>query len=82
MTKELGKKDDIEEMIANWTPDPLVPDQSLEEMTHKPKYVDGKMGKYVQIEGKEYLNAGTTNFLGFVGDSRIEVSDLYIYILE
>uniref|UniRef100_A0A914XUA0 Serine palmitoyltransferase 1 n=1 Tax=Panagrolaimus superbus TaxID=310955 RepID=A0A914XUA0_9BILA len=61
-----------EELIAEWTPDPLVPELDYQELARKPKYVDGKMGKYVQIEGKEYLNAGTTNFLGFVGDSRIE----------
>uniref|UniRef100_A0AC35G0N1 Aminotransferase class I/classII domain-containing protein n=1 Tax=Panagrolaimus sp. PS1159 TaxID=55785 RepID=A0AC35G0N1_9BILA len=61
-----------DELIAEWTPDPLVPEQDYEQLERKPKYVDGKMGKYVQIEGKEYLNAGTTNFLGFVGDSRIE----------
>lgn len=32
-----------------------------------------KMGKYVTVEGKEYLNLATSNFLGLVGDTRIEV---------
>lgn len=31
------------------------------------------MGKVVSIEGRDYLNLATSNFLGFVGDSRIEV---------
>ena len=33
-----------------------------------------KMTKYVKIEGKEYLNLATSNFLGFIGEKRIEVS--------
>lgn len=32
------------------------------------------MTKYVQIEGKQYLNVATLNFLGLVGDLRIEVN--------
>ena len=70
-------EEEKDQLIAEWIPDPLVPEQDVEQLTHKPKYVDGKMGKYVSIEGKQYLNAGTTNFLGFVGDSRIEVSFYY-----
>ncbi|EPB67796.1 hypothetical protein ANCCEY_13110 [Ancylostoma ceylanicum] len=30
------------------------------------------MTKYVVIDGKEYLNMATSNFLGFVGEKRIE----------
>lgn len=62
-----------DELIAEWEPEPLVPDVDPNEPIFKPKFVDGKMGKYVQIEGKDYLNVGTTNFQGFVGDKRIEV---------
>uniref|UniRef100_A0A7E4WCP6 Serine palmitoyltransferase 1 n=1 Tax=Panagrellus redivivus TaxID=6233 RepID=A0A7E4WCP6_PANRE len=63
-----------EELIAEWDPEPLVPeiDPEDEQALAKPKYVDGKMTKHVKIEGKEYLNVGTSNFLGFIGDSRIE----------
>jgi hypothetical protein len=31
------------------------------------------MGKYVSIDGANCLNLATTNYLGFVGDPRIEV---------
>lgn len=31
------------------------------------------MTKYVKIDGKECLNMASSNFLGFVGDRRIEV---------
>ncbi|KAE9553558.1 hypothetical protein FO519_003251 [Halicephalobus sp. NKZ332] len=61
-----------DELIAEWEPEPLVPDTDPNDAILKPKFVDGKMGKYIQIEGKEYLNVGTTNFQGFVGDKRIE----------
>ena len=30
------------------------------------------MTKYVSIEGKEYLNMASSNFLGFIGEKRIE----------
>lgn len=38
------------------------------------------MKKYVQIEGKEYLNVATMNFMDLVGDERIEVSFLNFLI--
>lgn len=32
------------------------------------------MEKFATIDGVEYFNMGTMNFLGFVGNARIEVS--------
>lgn len=32
------------------------------------------MEKTVTIDGKSFFNMATTNFLGFVGDKRIEVN--------
>uniref|UniRef100_A0A914CB15 Serine palmitoyltransferase 1 n=1 Tax=Acrobeloides nanus TaxID=290746 RepID=A0A914CB15_9BILA len=61
-----------DELIAEWTPEPLVPESDPNEVVPEPRYVDGKIGKVVSIDGKEYLNLATSNFLGFVGDSRIE----------
>ncbi|KAI1717071.1 aminotransferase class I and II domain-containing protein [Ditylenchus destructor] len=64
------EKDDI---IAAWVPEPLVPETTQEEhQSGNQRFVDGKMGKVVSIEGKDYLNLATYNFLGFVGDKRIE----------
>ncbi|MFH4978491.1 hypothetical protein AB6A40_005200 [Gnathostoma spinigerum] len=62
-----------EELIAKWQPEPLVPDTPPDHFALHPKFIDGKMTKHVSIEGKDYLNLATSNFLGFVGVDRIEV---------
>ncbi|XGW09575.1 hypothetical protein V3C99_011675 [Haemonchus contortus] len=61
-----------DQLIAEWKPDPLVPDSPQDHPVLNPKFADGKMTKYVRIDGKEYLNMATSNFLGFVGEKRIE----------
>ncbi|VDL78234.1 unnamed protein product [Nippostrongylus brasiliensis] len=61
-----------DQLIAEWQPDPLVPETAQDHPVLNPKFADGKMAKYVSIEGKEYLNMATSNFLGFVGEKRIE----------
>lgn len=68
---ELTEKEK-EELIAEWQPEPLVPPTPADHPALNPLYVEGKLTKYVKIDGKEYLNAATLNFLGFVGDERIE----------
>lgn len=65
-------EEEKEELIAEWEPEPLVPDTPQDHPALNRKYVEGKFGKYVSIEGKEYLNFATSNFLGLVGDERIE----------
>ncbi|KHJ90456.1 hypothetical protein OESDEN_09703, partial [Oesophagostomum dentatum] len=62
-----------DELIAEWHPDPLVPDTPQDHPVLNPKFADGKMTKYVKIDGKEYLNMATSNFLGFIGEKRIEL---------
>ncbi|KAL8570676.1 hypothetical protein ACOMHN_039111 [Nucella lapillus] len=64
-----------EELIADWKPEPLVPDvpednpvlQALE------KYcITGPAGKIVNVNGKICVNMATLNFLGFIGNKEIE----------
>uniref|UniRef100_A0A0K0DWU0 Serine palmitoyltransferase 1 n=1 Tax=Strongyloides stercoralis TaxID=6248 RepID=A0A0K0DWU0_STRER len=64
--------EEIEQYINEWEPEPLVPDTPQDHPALNPKFVEGKMGKYIIIEGKEYINMATNNFLSFVGDKRIE----------
>ena len=35
---------------------------------------DDQVGKHVTIGGRQYLNAATHNFLGMVGDDRVEAA--------
>ena len=36
--------------------------------------ISSQVGKYVTIAGQQYLNAATHNFLGMVGDERVEAA--------
>ncbi|KRX15098.1 Serine palmitoyltransferase 1, partial [Trichinella nelsoni] len=64
-----------EELIIEWKPDLLVP---LPEQCHMPEphgpMIDSGLGKYVTIDGKEYLNFATQNFLGLATDFKIQDS--------
>ncbi|XP_046480511.1 serine palmitoyltransferase 1 [Neodiprion pinetum] len=65
--------DEVERKIANWQPEPLV--KPIEKKYHhalKPKLVSTKVGKRITVNGKDCLNLGTHNYLGFVGSSEIE----------
>ncbi|KAK5965349.1 hypothetical protein GCK32_005957, partial [Trichostrongylus colubriformis] len=68
-----------DQLIAEWQPEPLVPDTPQDHPALNPRFADGKMCKYVRIDGKEYLNMATSNFLGFVGEKRIEVCSLALF---
>ncbi|VDM66230.1 unnamed protein product, partial [Strongylus vulgaris] len=61
-----------DELIAEWHPEPLVPETPQDHPVLNQKLAEGKMTKYVKIDGKEYLNMATSNFLGFIGEKRIE----------
>ncbi|CCD65324.1 Serine palmitoyltransferase 1 [Caenorhabditis elegans] len=61
-----------DELIADWTPEPLVPETPQDHPVLNPKYADGKMTKDVSIDGEKYLNMASTNFLSFIGVKRIE----------
>jgi len=63
------EKDDL---IAQWVPEPLVPESDASMFDTIGKQIDGKMGKTFSIDGKEYANLATSNFLCFVGNEKIE----------
>ncbi|KAI6243007.1 Aminotran-1-2 domain-containing protein [Aphelenchoides fujianensis] len=54
-------EEEKDEIIKQWSPEPLVA-----------KQVEGKMGTTITIDGKQYANLATSNFLCFVGNERIE----------
>ncbi|VDK72073.1 unnamed protein product [Onchocerca ochengi] len=61
-----------EQIIAEWKPEPLVPETPAEHPALQTHYFDGKVCKFVTYDGKKYLNLATTNFLGLIGDKTIE----------
>ncbi|KAJ7386618.1 Serine palmitoyltransferase 1 [Desmophyllum pertusum] len=69
---DLTEKEE-EELIEEWQPEPLVPATPTYELdTITPKVVQGKPGHTLNIDDKECLNFATFNFLGFVGNEKIE----------
>ncbi|KAK0394560.1 hypothetical protein QR680_000805 [Steinernema hermaphroditum] len=61
-----------DELIDEWTPEPLTPESPQDHPVLNPKFIDGKMGKYVSVDGKKCLNMATSNFLGLIDNERIE----------
>ncbi|CAD5212078.1 unnamed protein product [Bursaphelenchus okinawaensis] len=68
----LLSEEEQDRIISEWTPKPLVSDTQYEPKDRLSDKIEGKVGKYVKIEGKDYVNMATNNFLNFVGDKRIE----------
>lgn len=61
-----------QKIIDEWTPEPLVgdvPDNHPALHTH---LVQGKVGKVINIDGKQCLNLASHNYLGLVEDDKIQ----------
>ncbi|KZS20238.1 serine palmitoyltransferase 1 [Daphnia magna] len=63
-----------EELITDWQPEPLVPDTNEDHPALDPFVVEGKVGKYVCVNGRDCLNLATHNYLGLVEDKNMEDS--------
>ncbi|CAD5216247.1 unnamed protein product [Bursaphelenchus xylophilus] len=79
--KKKSKDDDLElseeekdKIISEWNPQPLVPEHMICNERNLSDKIEGKIAKKVLIEGKEYFNMATNNFLNFVGNEKIEAA--------
>lgn len=68
---ELTEKEK-EALIAEWTPEPLVPESDENHYSLKPRICNGKIGKTVNVDGEVCLNAATHNYLGLVEHPKLE----------
>ena len=65
-------KEEEEELLAEWKPEPLVPEVDPDHpMLHLPT-VESKPGKELIIDGKTCLNLGSHNYLGLAGRKELE----------
>uniref|UniRef100_U5EZ28 Serine palmitoyltransferase 1 n=1 Tax=Corethrella appendiculata TaxID=1370023 RepID=U5EZ28_9DIPT len=62
------------EIIKKWKPEPLVGETVMSSFALTPRLVEGKVGKYITIDGQKCLNLATHNYLGFLEDKEIEES--------
>ncbi|XP_063228626.1 serine palmitoyltransferase 1 [Bacillus rossius redtenbacheri] len=66
------KENEENELIGKWTPEPLVADVSKDDPALRPRIVESKATKYVTVDGRRGLNLASHNYLGLVGDERLE----------
>nr|XP_026690315.1 serine palmitoyltransferase 1 [Ciona intestinalis] len=67
----LSKKEK-DDLVKEWTPEPLVPDlQKTLSLSTPYKEITGRPGKMITVDGKECLNLASMNFLGLLGNERI-----------
>lgn len=74
--KRQYSKEEQEEIIRNWTPEPLVGDTPSDHQALYPRIVTSRVGKRITVDGHDCLNVGTHNYLGLLGDGEIENSAL------
>ena len=55
-----------EELLAEWKPEPLVPE--FTDKYEEPPLIEGKVGKFVTVDGIKCLNFASHNYLGFSGN--------------
>lgn len=67
----ITKAEEEESIIANYQPEPLVPDTDPQHPLLKIRLVQSKVEKYVTVDGHKCLNLATHNYLGLLGDKRI-----------
>ncbi|XP_012530923.1 serine palmitoyltransferase 1 [Monomorium pharaonis] len=61
----------VENKLANWRPESLVPEPPQDHPSLNPRRVTSKVGKWVTVDGKDCLNLGTHNYLGLCGNAEL-----------
>jgi serine palmitoyltransferase len=64
---------EIEELIETWEPEPLIPPRTpMMELDEKVPVITSTTTTHVTIEGRQVLNMARNNFLGMIGNAKIE----------
>ncbi|XP_058461879.1 serine palmitoyltransferase 1 [Malaya genurostris] len=59
-------------LIEEWVPEPLVGDVPANHPSLHTHVVYGRVGKVINIDGKQCLNLASHNYLGLLGDKHVE----------
>ncbi|XP_076639725.1 serine palmitoyltransferase subunit I [Colletes latitarsis] len=65
-------EDEVEKKLAEWKPEPLIPNSHKVHPSLNPRCVTSRAGKRIIINGKDCLNLGTHNYLGLIENKEIE----------
>lgn len=74
-TNEAQAPNDVETLLKDWQPEPLVPEIDAQKYEHfwlNSHVATSKPGKYITIDGEPCLNLGTNNYLGLADHPRLE----------
>ncbi|KAG9510532.1 Serine palmitoyltransferase 1, partial [Fragariocoptes setiger] len=69
----MDSTDELETILASWTPDPLVPDKNSDKEVDRPQIVSSKSVKNIVINGKSCLNFACHDYLGFANSKKVEI---------
>ncbi|XP_017027839.1 serine palmitoyltransferase 1 [Drosophila kikkawai] len=64
-------KEEEDQIIADYTPEPLVADTDPNHPLLRTRIVQSKVGKRITVDGNDCLNLGSHNYLGFLEDQDI-----------
>ncbi|XP_015601770.1 serine palmitoyltransferase 1 [Cephus cinctus] len=64
--------DEVQCKLAEWQPEPLVPKTEKNHPSLTPKHITSRVGKRIIVNGKDCLNLGTHNYLGFLENKEIQ----------
>lgn len=70
--RQQPSEEEVQRKLAEWRPEPLVPNNSKDHPSLTPRSVTSLVGKRVTIDGKDCLNLATHNYLGLVGNNEIQ----------
>ncbi|XP_055371180.1 serine palmitoyltransferase 1 [Condylostylus longicornis] len=70
--KKKFTREEEEAIIANYTPEPLVPEIPEDHPKLHPKLVLSKIGKIINLNGHSCIDLATHNYLSLIGDKEIE----------
>ncbi|XP_025986961.1 serine palmitoyltransferase 1 [Solenopsis invicta] len=64
----------VERKLAEWQPEPLVPESPQDHPSLNPRRITTQVGKWVTVDGKNCLNLGTHNYLGLCNSAELTES--------
>lgn len=69
-------REEEDEMVKNFSPEPLVADVPEDHPSLSPRIVHGRVGKRINVDGVDCLNLATHNYLGLLEDKEIEEASI------
>nr|XP_033331580.1 serine palmitoyltransferase 1 [Megalopta genalis] len=70
--ERMPTEEEVQKKLAEWNPEPLITNPQTSHPSLNPRCVTSRVGKRIVVNGKDCLNLGTHNYLGFIENKDIE----------